>query len=72
MSEHRDFRSMAKQLERIEVCMHELMRRDDTVQVDLDELLAARSIASSCWEIVRLHCERARIELPNEPDWLSI
>ncbi len=72
MSEHRDFRSTAKQLERFEVFLHELLRWDDTLQLELDDQLAARTIASSCWAVVRMLCEQARIELPSEPDWFAI
>ncbi|WP_408951480.1 hypothetical protein [Lysobacter sp. Hz 25] len=72
MSEHRDFRSTAKELLRFEVYLHELLRWDDTLQLELDDLLAAGTMASSCWEIVKMLCEHARIELPSEPDWRTI
>lgn len=72
MSEERDFRSTAKQLERFEVSLHDLLHWDDTLQLELDDLLAARTMASSCWAIVKMLCEHARIELPSEPDWFAI
>ncbi|ALN78585.1 hypothetical protein [Lysobacter antibioticus] len=71
-SAERDFRSTAKQLERFEVSLHDLLHWDDTLQLELDDLLAARTMASSCWAIVKMLCEHARIELPSEPDWFAI
>ncbi|WP_223618990.1 hypothetical protein [Lysobacter sp. ESA13C] len=72
MSEYREFRSTIKQLQRFEAYLHELLRRDDTLPLDLDDFVAAGTMACHCWEIARMLCERARIELPSEPDWLAI